>query len=220
MMLESSAYISLIIQLLVGVVDLWGISINIPNNKNIFKDLLKLELGVQVVEFAFYLWMVLNITTVKNITPYRYLDWFITTPTMLLTLMIFLSKDQETYNGIVQFISDNKDDVIKVGLSNVLMLVFGLLGEYQYINNTLAVGLGFIPFVYYYKKIYDKNITEESTTYQKGFFWFFFIVWSVYGLAALLPYIPKNVLLNILDLFSKNLIGLILVYIIYKNKLD
>lgn len=220
MMLESSAYISLIIQLLVGVVDLWGISIDIPNDKNIFKDLLKLELGVQVVEFAFYLWMVLNITTVKNITPYRYLDWFITTPTMLLTLMIFLSKDQETYNGIVQFISDNKDDVIKVGLSNVLMLVFGLLGEYQYINNTLAVGLGFIPFVYYYKKIYDKNITEESTTYQKGFFWFFFIVWSVYGLAALLPYIPKNVLLNILDLFSKNLIGLILVYIIYKNKLD
>jgi bacteriorhodopsin len=220
MMLESSAYISLIIQLLVGVVDLWGISIDIPNDKNIFKDLLKLELGVQVVEFAFYLWMVLNITTVKNITPYRYLDWFITTPTMLLTLMIFLSKDKETYNGIVQFISDNKDDVIKVGLSNVLMLVFGLLGEYQYINNTLAVGLGFIPFVYYYKKIYDKNITEESTSQQKGFFWFFFIVWSVYGLAALLPYIPKNVLFNILDLFSKNLIGVILVYIIYKNKLN
>jgi bacteriorhodopsin len=220
MMLESSAYISLIIQLLVGVVDLWGISIDIPNDKNIFKDLLKLELVVQVVEFAFYLWMVLNITTVKNITPYRYLDWFITTPTMLLTLMIFLSKDKETYNGIVQFISDNKDDVIKVGLSNVLMLVFGLLGEYQYINNTLAVGLGFIPFVYYYKKIYDKNITEESTSQQKGFFWFFFIVWSVYGLAALLPYIPKNVLFNILDLFSKNLIGVILVYIIYKNKLN
>ena len=220
MMLESSAYLSLIIQLLVGVVDLWGISIDIPNDKNIFKDLLKLELGVQVVEFAFYLWMVLNITTVKNITPYRYLDWFITTPTMLLTLMIFLSKDKETYNGIVQFISDNKDDVIKVGLSNVLMLVFGLLGEYQYINNTLAVGLGFIPFVYYYKKIYDKNITEESTSQQKGLFWFFFIVWSVYGLAALLPYIPKNVLFNILDLFSKNLIGVILVYIIYKNKLN
>lgn len=220
MILKSSAYISLILQLLVGVVDLWGISIDIPNDKNIFKDLLKLELGVQVVEFAFYLWMVLNISTVKNITPYRYLDWFITTPTMILTLMIFISKDQDNYSGIAQFISDNKEDVIKIGLANVLMLVFGLLGEFHYINNTLAVGLGFIPFVYYYKKIYDKNITEESTTYQKGFFWFFFIVWSVYGLAALLPYIPKNVLLNILDLFSKNLIGLILVYIVYKNKLD
>ena len=219
MMLESSAYLSLIIQFLVSIVDLWGISIDIPNDKIIFKDLLKLELGVQVVEFAFYLWMVLHITTVKNITPYRYMDWFITTPTMLLTLMIFVSKDQETYSGIVQFISDNKDDVIKVGLSNVLMLVFGLLGEYQYINNTLAVGLGFIPFVYYYKKIYDKNITEESTNEQKGLFWFFFVVWSVYGLAALLPYIPKNVLLNILDLFSKNLLSLILVYIIYKNRI-
>lgn len=219
-MLKSSAYLSLIIQFLVSIVDLWGISIDIPSDKNIFKDLLKLELVVQVVEFVFYVWMVLHITTVKNITPYRYMDWFITTPTMLLTLMIFVSKDQETYSGIVQFISDNKDDVIKVGLSNVLMLVFGLLGEYQYINNTLAVGLGFIPFVYYYKKIYDKNITEESTADQKGLFWFFFVVWSVYGLAALLPYIPKNVLLNILDLFSKNLLSLILVYIIYKNRIS
>lgn len=219
-MLKSSAYLSLIIQFLVSIVDLWGISIDIPSDKNIFKDLLKLELVVQVVEFVFYVWMVLHITTVKNITPYRYMDWFITTPTMLLTLMIFVSKDQETYSGIVQFISDNKDDVIKVGLSNVLMLVFGLLGEYQYINNTLAVGLGFIPFVYYYKKIYDKNITEESTAEQKGLFWFFFVVWSIYGLAALLPYIPKNVLLNILDLFSKNLLSLILVYIIYKNRIS
>ena len=219
-MLKSSAYLSLIIQFLVSLVDLWGISIDIPSDKNIFKDLLKLELVVQVVEFVFYVWMVLHITTVKNITPYRYMDWFITTPTMLLTLMIFVSKDQETYSGIVQFISDNKDDVIKVGLSNVLMLVFGLLGEYQYINNTLAVGLGFIPFVYYYKKIYDKNITEESTAEQKGLFWFFFVVWSIYGLAALLPYIPKNVLLNILDLFSKNLLSLILVYIIYKNRIS
>ena len=219
-MLKSSAYLSLIIQFLVSLVDLWGISIDIPSDKNIFKDLLKLELVVQVVEFVFYVWMVLHITTVKNITPYRYMDWFITTPTMLLTLMIFVSKDQETYSGIVQFISDNKDDVIKVGLSNVLMLVFVLLGEYQYINNTLAVGLGFIPFVYYYKKIYDKNITEESTADQKGLFWFFFVVWSIYGLAALLPYIPKNVLLNILDLFSKNLLSLILVYIIYKNRIS
>ena len=73
-MLKSSAYLSLIIQFLVSLVDLWGISIDIPSDKNIFKDLLKLELVVQVVEFVFYVWMVLHITTVKNITPYRYIE--------------------------------------------------------------------------------------------------------------------------------------------------
>ena len=82
----------------------------------------------------------------------------------------------------------------------------------------MAVGLGFIPFVYYYKKIYDKNIATESSTQNKSVFWFFFLIWSLYGLAALLPYIYKNVMYNILDLFSKNLFGLILVYIIYKNR--
>jgi bacteriorhodopsin len=219
-MIESTAYLSLLIQFLVGVIDLWGISIDIPSDKNVFKDLLKLELGVQVVEFTFYAWLVLNIATIKNITPYRYLDWFITTPTMLLTLMIFVSKDQDKYRGIVNFISDNKDDVIKIGFANALMLVFGLLGEYKYINNLLAVGLGFIPFVYYYKKIYDKNITEKSTSEQRGLFWFFFVVWSIYGLAALLPYVYKNATFNILDLFSKNLLSLILVSIIYNNRLE
>ena len=220
MLLESTASISLLIQILVGIIDFWGISIEIPKDKKIFKDLLKLELGVQIVEFTFYTWLVLNITNIKNITPHRYIDWFITTPTMLLTLMVFLLKDEDKnkYSNLSKFIEDNKRDLILVGLANALMLVFGLLGEYKYINNKLAVGLGFIPFVYYYKKIYDKNIATESSTQNKSVFWFFFIIWSLYGLAALLPYIYKNVMYNILDLFSKNLFGLILVYIIYKNR--
>ncbi len=215
-MLYISGVISLLIQLIVGLIDFWGLTINVPEDKNIFKDLLKLELGVQIVEFTFYAWMVFNFKNITNITPYRYFDWFLTTPTMLITLMAFLSKNN--FNNLSDFIKSNKKNIIIVGLANALMLLFGLLGEFNVINYTTGVLLGFIPFFYYYKKIYDEYINKDSNKDQKGLFWFFFIVWSLYGLAALFPYSIKNSMYNTLDLFSKNLLGLILVYVIWKNR--
>ena len=97
-------------------------------------------------------------------------------------------------------------------------MLFGYLGEIKVIPLFYSVLLGFIPFFYYYKKIYDEYINKDSNKDQKGLFWFFFIVWSLYGLAALFPYSIKNSMYNTLDLFSKNLLGLILVYVIWKNR--
>jgi len=215
-MLYISGVLSLIIQTIVGVIDFWGLGINIPEDKSLFKDLLKIELGVQTVELAFYIWMILNFKNITNITPYRYFDWFLTTPTMLITLIAFLSK--KYFNNLSDFIKSNKKNIIIIGLANALMLLFGLLGEFNVINYTTGVLLGFIPFFYYYKKIYDDYINKDSTKDQKGLFWFFFLVWSLYGLAALFPYSIKNSMYNTLDLFSKNLLGLVLVYFIWKNR--
>jgi hypothetical protein len=69
-MLNITAYSSLFIQLITGVIDILGLSIDVPDNKIIFKDLLKVELFVQSIEFIFYVWMVFNLYTIKNITPY------------------------------------------------------------------------------------------------------------------------------------------------------
>jgi len=215
-MLYISGIISLSVQLIVGLIDFWGLTIDVTEDKNIFKDLLKLELGVQIVEFIFYVWMIFNFKNITNITPYRYFDWFLTTPTMLITLIAFLSK--KYFTNLPDFIKSNKKNIIIIGLANALMLLFGLLGEFNVINYTTGVLLGFVPFLYYYKKIYDEYINKESTRDQKGLFWFFFIVWSLYGAAALFPYSIKNTMYNTLDLFSKNLLGLVLVYFIWKNR--
>jgi bacteriorhodopsin len=215
-MLYISGIISLSVQLIVGIIDFWGLTIDLTEDKNIFKDLLKLELGVQVVEFIFYVWMIFNFKNISNITPYRYFDWFLTTPTMLITLIAFLSSNY--FNTLSDFIKGNKKNIIIIGLANALMLLFGLLGEFNVINYTTGVLLGFIPFLYYYKKIYDEYINKDSTRDQKGLFWFFFIIWSLYGVAALFPYSIKNTMYNMLDLISKNLLGLILVYFIWKNR--
>ena len=213
-MLYISGIISLSVQLIVALIDFWGLTI-VTEEQTIFKDLLKVELGVQIVEFIFYVWMIFNFKNITNITPYRYFDWFLTTPTMLITLTAFLSK--KYFNNLSDFIKGNKKNIIIIGLANALMLLFGLLGEFNVINYTTGVLLGFIPFLYYYKKIYDEYINKDSRD-QKGLFWFFFLVWSLYGAAALFPYSIKNTMYNTLDLFSKNLLGLVLVYFIWKNR--
>jgi bacteriorhodopsin len=215
-MLYESGLISLSAQILIGVIDFWGLTIDIPEDKNLLKDLLKLELSVQVLEFIFYVWMIYNFSNISNITPYRYYDWFFTTPMMLITLMAFLSQDK--YNSLSNFIKNEKKTVIHVIAANLLMLLFGLMSEHNVITYTNGILLGFVPFVYYYNKIYNKYITKDSTKEQKGLFWFFFIIWSLYGVAALYPYDTKNTMYNILDIFAKNLFGLILVYFIWNNR--
>ncbi len=217
-MIQISGIFSLIIQFIVGIIDIFGLNINIPKDKNLFKDLLKLELGIQSVEFIFYVWMVLNISKYSNITPYRYYDWFLTTPTMLITLTAYLDKNK--YTSLLDYIKDNKQFLIKIIIANCLMLLFGLLGELGVMNYHLGIILGWIPFIYYYKEIYDKYIKNQETTKdRKTLYWFFLIIWSLYGITAFLPYVTKNISYNILDLFSKNLLGLILVYILWKNKI-
>ena len=214
-MIYQTAYLSLLLQLLVGIIDFLGLNIKVPDDKILFRELLQLELGVQVVEMIFYVWLVFNFANISNITPHRYYDWILTTPTMLITLMAFLDKDK--YIGIIDFIKKNKSDVAKVVVANMVMLLFGLMGELGYLQYQLAIVLGFIPFLYYYNLIYQKYIkNKEPTTERKGLYWFFFIVWSLYGVAAFLPYVLKNSAYNILDLFAKNLTGLFLVYILWK----
>lgn len=83
----------------------------------------------------------------------------------------------------------------------------------------LGIVLGFIPFAYYFKKIYETYIRPDTSTDKIYLFWFFLISWSIYGIAAFMPYFAKNTLYNILDLVAKNGFGIFLAYIIWSHRL-
>ena len=86
------------------------------------------------------------------------------------------------------------------------MLSFGLMCEYNIINNILGVILGFLFFipsftVLFYKfgiKTTDGIILTTVIT----------LIWALYGVAAFFNYKIKNIMYNILDVFSKNFFGL------------
>jgi len=219
-LLKNTAYASLVVQFLTGIADIWGLTIEVLEQFQIFKQLLTIELVVQVVEFVYYIWMTLNIDKKKNITVYRYFDWFITTPLMLLTLMVYLENNAEQpISSVVEFVQKYKGIVAIVIILNFLMLFFGLIGELGWMDKRTSAIIGFIPFALYYLIIYRAFIYQKPVSNQKKNVYFYFLfVWLLYGVAALLPYIYKNSMYNILDLFAKNFFGLFLVYIIYTNQ--
>jgi len=219
-MLIISTYLSIIVQVITGIINLWGLHINVDDNKKIFKDLLNVELFIQNIELVFYIWMANNLNIIQNITPYRYLDWIITTPTMLITLMAFLDKDKDNNknNNLYNYIQKNKYFIIKIIVLNLIMLLFGLAGELKYLDYNSAIILGFIPFIYYFKLIHDKYIIEKTSSENVNTYWFYFIIWSLYGIVAFLSYEYKNSAYNIIDLFSKNFFSVFLVYLLWKNQ--
>ena len=153
-MIKESAFASLIIQFTSGIFDVYGLTIKVPEDKEIFRELLKIELVVQTVEFVYYFWMVQNISNFENITPTRYYDWFVTTPTMLITLMAYL--DTKNSKNINKFIESNGQLILEVIVLNFMMLIFGLISEFKGLDVKTSVALGFIPFVLYFQQIYSK----------------------------------------------------------------
>jgi hypothetical protein len=217
--------ISVVVQLLTGIIEMGAaFYVNVPRENYIIKQLLYLELLVQAIEGLFYIWLVYNFDSVANVTPKRYIDWTITTPTMLTTLIFYLiylryknDKLDTTKLEFYNLVNDNADALSKVLLLNWSMLFFGYLGEMKVLSTVSGVLLGFVPFLMYYYTIYERYAIKSGDQGLK-LFWYFFFFWSLYGVVALLPYNLKNSLYNILDLFAKNFFGLFLSYIILLKK--
>ena len=210
--------ISIIVQIITGIIEIGAFFIKVPTIYFLIKQLLVLELAVQIIEGAFYFWLAYNFTKVLNVTPKRYVDWSITTPTMLTTLMvylIYLNKMVENNTNDLEFftiLKDNSNIFVPVIILNWLMLLFGYLGEMRIIPVFIGVFLGFIPFLTYYYIIYVNYVNQNTSGYL--LFWYFFFFWSLYGIVAILPYYVKNTFYNILDLFAKNFFGIFLSYVI------
>ena len=218
----TSLIMSIIIQVITGVIEFVSLFVNLPSKFAFLKQMMLLEVFVQFIEGSFYIYWFNNFNNVVNITPSRYFDWVITTPTMLITLIFYLIFLEEKKNNtsdklsFFQLFKEEFNTIIAVLLLNWAMLLFGYLGETSVIPVLLGVSLGFIPFLIYYYIIY-KNYALLSNDGLKIYFYFLFF-WSLYGVVAVLPYNIKNTCYNILDLFSKNFFGIFLTYLIFTNK--
>lgn len=217
-----SLFISVIIQILTGSIEIYSLFIKIPIKFFLIKQLLLLEVIVQFIEACFYLYWLFNFQNIINITPKRYIDWALSTPIMLITLvfyLIFLNHKENNISHKLEFFdlfNKNFKPISQILILNWLMLLFGYLGETNLIPLLLGVAIGFIPFLIYYYIIYTKYAVLSNDGFKIYFYFLFF--WSLYGIIAMLPYNYKNTFYNILDLFSKNFFGLFLTYIILTNK--
>lgn len=218
----TTGILSLIIQVITGIIDYYVLMQQTPPELNLLNELLLTEFIVQIVEGSFYVWMVMNFAKISDITHFRYYDWMITTPTMLMTYSLFLiylknNENNKESKSMIELIKENWKTLLPILILNWIMLFFGYMGEIKALPMITASILGFIPFIIYFAMIYN-NFAKDFRMGRITFF-VFFGLWFLYGIASFFPYSIKNATYNILDLFAKNFFGIFLAFLIlYKTR--
>ena len=210
--IKKTTNLSILIQIITGIITLNGLNIKVEKKDSILIDILKLETIVQFIELIFYLWMSQTNINIKTLASRRYIDWVITTPTMLLSTIMFMKYEEIKEANINKYLTSNnfieeyKEDIKKILSYNLLMIIFGYLGEINKINKLYSISIGFYFFMLCFNLIY-KRFAKHSKKGKK-LYKFLFVVWGLYGIAAMFPSIEKNISYNILDIIAKNFYGI------------
>lgn len=168
------------------------------------RHILNLETCISVVAAFFYSKFVedmeMNIDY-KRINTTRYVDWAITTPIMLLVLVLaFLYNNNK---GAMKFSS-----YLVILFFNYVMLGFGYVGEIGGMDKGLANTFGFAGFVGLYYYIYKNYLAGRPNRDNMLLFISFVILWAMYGVFYTFDPMTRNVGYNVLDLFSKCFVGI------------
>ena len=134
----------------------------------------------------------------EEIVPLRYIDWMITTPLILLALVLFYS------NGTNKV---HYQTFATIAMLNWLMLLFGYLGETKVLSSTNGLVLGFVCFLAMLVYIFVSVVPKGASIVV---FAIFAIIWTLYGIAYMLNEEEKNIAYNILDVTAKALFGVVL----------
>jgi bacteriorhodopsin len=211
-LLEISFYSSFLFLSVTSVLTSFEVFNNFPQKYLPLKYILTIETAVNIIaSFAYsYLLILIKNPNFTNITIFRYLDWFITTPLLLLSFILYLQylKNQKhTNNDNISTIEIDYHKLFIIIILNIFMLIFGILGETGKINHIIGCLLGFIPFFAMFYLIWKWYGDYNS---NKNIFTIFIIIWSLYGVIYFLPNIPKNISYNILDIIAKVGFGLLI----------
>ena len=174
-------------------------SIQLANNTLI------LSLFIQIIEATMYVWLSLSVINSSSMVQRRYIDWFITTPIMLLTTIIYMrynTIDKTTSLTLSKIIMDEQSNLSTIFSYNALMLFSGLIAEFYPRYSKILVLIGFYFFYKLFYTIYDRFVLNNIINTR--LFIFITVIWGLYGVAALMTVHVKNICYNILDIISKN----------------
>lgn len=207
---------SLWVQIITTLIALDGFRYALEPKDNILKEILFIETFIQLIEGFFYANIIRGTHDLNIMTSRRYFDWVITTPIMLFSTILFFKyselkeKNQLEPFTTEAFYSENKDNIYKIVIYNALMLLFGYLGETDMLDKRISIPIGFVFFFLTFRLIYEEY--AKYSELGRLLFKILFIVWFLYGVAAMMPEREKNISYNILDIFSKNFYGLFIYY--------
>jgi bacteriorhodopsin len=221
--LKTSIEASLFIQILTLIFNLWALMVPLDMWDFALKQILGLESFVQIIELVFYTWYRGELLEKSyDVTRFRYYDWFLTTPLMLFSTAAYygyLAHEKESEKepfSVWTFLNENSQWIALMLVFNVFMLLFGYLQEIGLISIVSSSLFGYLSLLGAFGILYTKFVSK--TPKQQILFYIMFILWSLYGIAAALPSLQKNISYNVLDIFAKNFYGLFLGYLIFARR--
>ncbi len=168
------------------------------------------------IAFIHYMYMrEVWIGTGESPTVYRYIDWLITVPLLMIEFYLVLAAVGKANSGMFW----------RLLIGTVVMLVGGYLGEAGYINATLGFVIGMAGWFYILYEVFSgeagkaaaKSGNKALVTAFGAMRMIVTVGWAIYPLGYVFGYLTGgvdadslNVIYNIADLLNKTAFGLII----------
>ena len=158
------------------------------------------------------------IQTGESPTVYRYIDWLITVPLLMIEFYLILRAITKVSGGIFW----------RLLIGTVVMLVGGYLGEAGYMNSYLAFTIGIVGWAYILYEVFfgeASKVNKKSAPpqVQSAFVtmrWIVTIGWAIYPLGYIFGYFvysdpaeasaALNIIYNLADVLNKIAFGVII----------
>ena len=147
-------------------------------------------------------------------TVYRYIDWLITVPLLMVEFYIILRACTAVAGGVFW----------KLMIGSLVMLIGGYMGEAGYINATLGFVIGMVGWIYILYEIFAgeaSKASEEAPESVRNAFstmrWIVTIGWAIYPIGYFMGYMAGgvdanslNIIYNLADVLNKIAFGVII----------
>lgn len=202
-------------------VGLFGSTLNLNPIDKILTSTVVLETLVSVIQFSFYIWYSYHFKEVAETAFYRYHDWFITTPIMLFTTVLYYdyNNNPDEKKTIKSIWNEHRTKILLIFAFNAMMLLFGYLYEIKVLDLFTSNTMGYVGLIGSFYIIYDSFVSKNLSA-NLPLFIFMSVTWALYGVAATLSPLWKNVFYNLIDTISKNFYGIFLTYTAYQKSLQ
>ena len=154
------------------------------------------------------------VSTGETPTVYRYIDWLITVPLLMVEFYIILRACTAVAGGVFW----------KLMIGSLVMLIGGYLGEAGYMNATLGFVIGMVGWIYILYEIFAgeaSKASEEALESVRSAFstmrWIVTIGWAIYPIGYFMGYMAGgvdenslNIIYNLADVLNKIAFGVII----------
>jgi bacteriorhodopsin len=167
------------------------------------------------IAFVHYMYMrEVWVATGTSPTVFRYIDWLLTVPLLMIEFYFILSAVKKVSSGIFW----------RLLVGSLVMLIGGYLGEAGYMNITAGFVIGMAGWIYILYEVFAGEAAREAGKLKgpvNDCFnfckWVVTLGWSIYPLGYLFGYMiggtdeaSLNIIYNLADLLNKTIFGLVI----------